>query len=51
MIILKFLSTYCTMYSKKKSDNISSYQYRYGYFFILVLPFCFINFETLLLDV
>ena len=27
MIILKFLSTYCTKYSKK-SDNISSYQYR-----------------------
>lgn len=36
---------------QKKSDNISSYQYRYGYFFILVLPFCFINFEILLLDV
>ena len=36
---------------QKKSDNISSYQYRYGYFFTLVLPFCFINFETLLLDV
>ena len=50
MIILKFLSTYCTKYSKK-SDNISSYQYRYGYFFTLVLSFCFINFETLLLHV
>lgn len=50
MTMLKFLSTYCTKYSKK-SHNISSYQYRYAYFLPLMLSFCFINFETLLLDV